>query len=107
MLTDGAELERKQSWNKNKSFVIFLGSEHAAQGGGLLLFLSAKNRKEIFGLSGSLIAKMTLRLEGKRTGWNKFYGGRELERHGSWPEQEGRVGATSVPGKGGRWKGGT
>ena len=49
---------------------------------------------------------MTLRLEGKRTGWNKFNGGRELERHESWPEQEGRVGATSVPGKGGRWKGG-
>ena len=50
---------------------------------------------------------MTLRLEGKRTGWNKFYGGRELERHESCPEQEGRVGATSVPGKGGRWKGET
>ena len=83
MLTDGAELERKQSWNKYKSFVIFLGSEHAAQGGGLLLFLSAKNRKEIFGLSGSLIAKMTLRLEGKRTRWNKFYGGVNLKGTGA------------------------
>ena len=49
-----------------------------------MLFLSAQNRKEIFGLSGSPVAKMTLRrLEGKRTRWNKFYGGVNLKGTGA------------------------
>ena len=74
----------------------------------MLLFLPAKNRKEIFGLSGSLVAKMTLRLEGKRTRWNKFYGGVNLKGTGAARSSRGASEPLQCPGKGGGgWKGQT